>query len=272
MAGQNRHFAPGEIVFTEGESTREAYILLKGTLEVVKNSEVVAEITEEGSFIGEMAVLLGDPRTATIRAKIDTDLGVVTDKNFDTLVQKMPTVAYKLAKSLAFRLKETTRELIELRRKVLENPCSAQTTEAMQEIEESIEDSQATIPEPETDLDSALSLGDSRYSQKDFIEAVNFWQKAMQLTDSKEIHYQAMNNIGCAYMSMGELKKSMVQFANTLKLNPHGVEVLSNFALIYLKTGNPQKAAELYNKILKVNPENQIARNNLDEIQKGTSP
>ncbi|MDD5089288.1 MAG: cyclic nucleotide-binding domain-containing protein [Candidatus Wallbacteria bacterium] len=263
MSSKSRTFFKGDVIFREGETSREAYLLLSGSLEVVKNGEVVAEIKEEGSFIGEMAVLLGEPRTATLQAKEDCELGVVTDKNFDSLVQKMPTVAYKLAKSLAFRLRETTAELIGLKqsRGIPENePCPPPISPP------SAGTDQNTSPAKVDTINDMLSQGQAKYDEKDFMEAITIWQKAAGLTGDSSMQYLIQNNISCAYLAMGELKKAMVSMAGTLKVNPRGEEILSNFALLYLKTSNQPKALELYQKVLQINPENQKARSNIEVL------
>ena len=61
-------FANGDIVFREGEQTRDMYVIHEGRIEIVKEAgghEVQLAVLERGSFFGEMSLLEGLPRSAT---------------------------------------------------------------------------------------------------------------------------------------------------------------------------------------------------------------
>ena len=66
-----KDFSSGEVVFREGEETRELYILLRGEVEIRKRDQVIAAVREPDTYLGEMSTLLGTPRTATLVAKSD---------------------------------------------------------------------------------------------------------------------------------------------------------------------------------------------------------
>ena len=63
-----RKFAKGETLLEEGKRAGLLYILVTGTVEVVKGETQINTVGEPGAFFGEMSVLLDAPHTATVRA------------------------------------------------------------------------------------------------------------------------------------------------------------------------------------------------------------
>ncbi len=80
---QIQTFHAGEIIFKEGSTGDELYLILSGTLEVLKSTDssdfVVTEMTEKSHF-GELSFLDGSPRSATIRAKTDVSVYILEKK------------------------------------------------------------------------------------------------------------------------------------------------------------------------------------------------
>ena len=58
---------PNQVLFSEGETSREMYILMSGKVEILKNNRRIAVVEGEGSYLGELSTLLGVPRTATAK-------------------------------------------------------------------------------------------------------------------------------------------------------------------------------------------------------------
>ena len=74
-----RHFAAGEVVLRQGETTGRLYFLVSGTVEVVKDDVRLATASQPGAVFGEMAAILGGPHTATVRALESCDFHLVED-------------------------------------------------------------------------------------------------------------------------------------------------------------------------------------------------
>lgn len=104
---------PQEVLFYEDDPTKEAYLMLSGRLEVIKAGRRIAEITEAGSFVGEMSTLLQIPRTATIRALEKCVLLEVKEDDFQDFLDSAPRINYHLSVSLAQRLADTNDRLKE---------------------------------------------------------------------------------------------------------------------------------------------------------------
>ena len=61
-------YNPGDIVIHEGGDSTGVWILVSGSLQVLKNGEEVNQVNRPGALIGEMSILLGIPDSATVVA------------------------------------------------------------------------------------------------------------------------------------------------------------------------------------------------------------
>jgi len=118
IPGEAVMMASGSVLFYEGEQSREAYILVSGSLEVLKAGRKVAAINETGSFVGEMATLLECERTATVRALRPSILFKIAEKDFKDFLTCAPEFAFRLAQNMAKHLYKTTVKLKELQARI----------------------------------------------------------------------------------------------------------------------------------------------------------
>jgi CRP-like cAMP-binding protein len=93
-----RPLTPGEILFRAGDEGDALYIVSKGNVEVLEDGHGakaghLLAVLGPGQAFGEMALLNGGPRTATIRATGDTELLAIEKQDFDTLVAHDPQMA-----------------------------------------------------------------------------------------------------------------------------------------------------------------------------------
>jgi sigma-B regulation protein RsbU (phosphoserine phosphatase) len=104
-----RQFNPGEILFREGERGDRFYVVRKGEVEIVKAmgspQENISAARGPGEFIGEMSLLNRDSlRTASVRALSQVVLWEMTRRDFDTLLNRYPQLAYEMVRVLSLRL------------------------------------------------------------------------------------------------------------------------------------------------------------------------
>ncbi|MCG6881284.1 MAG: cyclic nucleotide-binding domain-containing protein, partial [Deltaproteobacteria bacterium] len=66
-------YQTGETLFFEGDDTQDIYVLVSGRLDILKGTKKIAEIIKEGAVFGEMSFLLGEKRTATVKAMTDVE-------------------------------------------------------------------------------------------------------------------------------------------------------------------------------------------------------
>jgi CRP-like cAMP-binding protein len=104
---------PGAQLTSEGSYSGRLYLLESGRLAVSREGVALATIDEPGAIIGEMAVLLGIPHSATVTAEVETQVRVI-DEALDILGQN-PDFALHLATLACARLNATSALLVELR-------------------------------------------------------------------------------------------------------------------------------------------------------------
>lgn len=116
------HLKGGEYLFVEGDKGNFMGFVVQGILEVLKRSEtgdniVIARLTK-GSSIGEMSLIDKSTRSATVIAKQPTTVVTLTDKGFDLLAEKSPSLGIKLiqktARLLSLNMRRTSSKLADL--------------------------------------------------------------------------------------------------------------------------------------------------------------
>ena len=99
--------AAGEWLFREGETGDALYVVRAGRMHVVDDATgaMIREIGR-GDAVGELALLTGSPRAASVRAARATDLLAVYRADFDELLRTAPALPLALTRTLAEQLRE----------------------------------------------------------------------------------------------------------------------------------------------------------------------
>jgi predicted acylesterase/phospholipase RssA/CRP-like cAMP-binding protein len=95
----------GETLFAAGDIGEELYFVLGGRLRAVASDGRTLNEMTRGESIGEIALLTGDPRTATVVAVRDSDLVRISRRAFDEIVEKYPRVMQTIARIVIQRLR-----------------------------------------------------------------------------------------------------------------------------------------------------------------------
>lgn len=95
----------GEEIVREGARGHEFFLIVNGTAVVRRNQRKVATLGP-GDYFGELAILDGGVRTATVLAESDLTLLVIGQREFMSVLTQVPTLASKLLASMAHRLRE----------------------------------------------------------------------------------------------------------------------------------------------------------------------
>jgi CRP-like cAMP-binding protein len=108
-----RVFGPGEIIVHQGDGGSSLFIVLKGELLVEVDGKGVGHISED-SFFGEMSLLTGAPRTATVRAIREVWLAEVTKELIEPLLREHPQMMENLSAILAEREQQNRASFAEI--------------------------------------------------------------------------------------------------------------------------------------------------------------
>ena len=100
--------ADGVVIAREGEPGVGLFVIVDGTAEVTIGGSKKASLGP-GDFFGEIALLDGGPRTATVTATSDIQMLGLTEWVFRGLMQEHPSIAVKTLQQMAARLRSATK-------------------------------------------------------------------------------------------------------------------------------------------------------------------
>jgi len=95
----------GKEIVAEGTAGHDFYLIISGGATVSRDGATVAELGP-GQYFGELALLDGAPRNATVTATEPTDLLVLGQREFAAVLDSSPGVARKLLTQMAARLRQ----------------------------------------------------------------------------------------------------------------------------------------------------------------------
>ncbi len=102
--GYRQVMAPKQIICQEDDLGDSFYIVLSGVVEVISaRTGMYIATLQEGDFFGEIALLTGTPRTATVRTVVDTKLFVLDREHLQNLLLEHPDLAEQIAETLSER-------------------------------------------------------------------------------------------------------------------------------------------------------------------------
>ena len=97
--------AAGKHIFRIGEAAKVMYLIIEGEVDLMLGDTVV-ETAGEGVFIGEMALIDDEPRSASARARSDCRVFPIDEARFQSLIKETPFFALQVMKTLARRLRK----------------------------------------------------------------------------------------------------------------------------------------------------------------------
>ena len=104
-----------EVLFRKGDEGSQAYVILSGRLKVTSagedGKETVLRIMDPGEVLGEMALLDGEPRSATLTALERVELLVLQRRDLLPFLEKHPKIGIKLIQAISGRLRSLSAQL-----------------------------------------------------------------------------------------------------------------------------------------------------------------
>lgn len=110
---KRKRYPQGAVIFREGDAGDAMYVVESGQLEVTTgfgDSENPLAYLGPGSFVGEIALLLGQPRSATLKVVIDADLWELHKEDLEDLLAEYPSIALHFTRELGQRLVTTSHQ------------------------------------------------------------------------------------------------------------------------------------------------------------------
>ncbi len=113
----------GNHLFYEGDKSGEMFVINKGQVKVYiirENKEIILDIMNENQFLGEMSLLEGEPRSASVVAMQHTELMIIDRSSLIYAIRKLPELGVKIMKALSYRLRKSNAVICNLHLKINE--------------------------------------------------------------------------------------------------------------------------------------------------------
>lgn len=98
-------YPQGEVIIKQGDHGEEMFLIVEGEIEIHRDSESLAVLKEQNYF-GEMAILDGEPRSATATSLADCLLLRIRQPDFHGLLERHFNVSLTIIQTLTHRLRE----------------------------------------------------------------------------------------------------------------------------------------------------------------------
>ncbi len=102
----------GTVLARQGDLGNEMFVIVSGSATITRDGQKLTS-RRAGDFVGEMALLDGQPRSATVTLDEDSVLLVMHRSDFSQLLDDVPGLARKILQGLSQRLRETDAKLID---------------------------------------------------------------------------------------------------------------------------------------------------------------
>lgn len=97
--------AKGTVLTTQGEPGTQFMIIEDGTASVEIDGQTVNRLGP-GDFVGELALITGDPRTATVTTTSDSTLRILNRREFNSMLDEDPRICRKIMVAAVKRTRE----------------------------------------------------------------------------------------------------------------------------------------------------------------------
>lgn len=113
-----KRFPSGTAIFFQDDPADSLYVVLSGSAKVFRTSEDgrdrILMILRRGDAFGELAMIEGLPRSATVQTLEDTEMLAVSRKDFESFARAHPDFLWKLLKAMAERLRKINEDVLDL--------------------------------------------------------------------------------------------------------------------------------------------------------------
>jgi CRP-like cAMP-binding protein len=115
---RRERFRSGTAIFFQDDPADSLYVVLSGSAKVLRTSEDgrdrILMILRSGDAFGELAMIEGLPRSATVQTLEDTEMLVVSRRDFEAFARAHPDFLWKLLQAMAERLRKVNEDVLDL--------------------------------------------------------------------------------------------------------------------------------------------------------------
>jgi CRP/FNR family cyclic AMP-dependent transcriptional regulator len=113
-------FEKDEVICNAGDPGDKMFIIINGKVKVVVSGEdgeekVIASLGG-GDYFGEMALLTGEPRSATVITTDPSEMFILNKSDFDLIVERFPSITLSMGKIMSQRLRDTLQKAAKSKR------------------------------------------------------------------------------------------------------------------------------------------------------------
>jgi len=164
-----RRFESGEVVFKEGDEGSTCYIVRSGRARAIREHPDGRSITlahfKPGDIFGEMAMLDGERRSATVETTEGTEVIALLSTDMHRLLREYPDISIKLIAALGQRLRETNERLARQSFQTVQSRVAA----ALSQLVTAAREAEGDVVVTATQAELAQLAGSSRESASRFL-------------------------------------------------------------------------------------------------------
>ena len=164
-----RRFEAGEVVFKEGDEGSTCYIVRSGRARAIREHPDGRSITlahfEPGDIFGEMAMLDGERRSATVETTEGTEAIAILSADMHRLLREYPDISVKLIAALGQRLRDTNERLARQSFQTVQSRVAA----ALSQLVAAAREREGDVVITATQVELAQLAGSSRESASRFL-------------------------------------------------------------------------------------------------------
>ena len=97
-------FPEGKTLITQGEPGKQCFVIIEGSVDVVKDGKKLPELRGGAEIFGEIALLSGGPSTATVTTETPVRALVIGPQQFQSLLERWPTIQRRVLHAMSERL------------------------------------------------------------------------------------------------------------------------------------------------------------------------
>jgi CRP-like cAMP-binding protein len=173
QVAMSRRFEAGAVVFKEGDEGTTCYIVRSGRTRAIREHPDGRSITlahfGPGDIFGEMAMLDGERRSATIEATEDTETIAILSTDMQRLLREHPDISVKLIAALGRRLRDTNERLARQSFQTVQSRVAAALGQLVAAARESDGAGSGDVVITATQAELAQLAGSSRESASRFL-------------------------------------------------------------------------------------------------------